>query len=343
MKSLNVITIINKLKRMKSVPLYDSESILKYFKRKLRWCTESVELLTDGYTNVTMLLTLRDGKKLKLSAYSRHKSYLSDFQTTMFIVRRRELNRLFKDNFKILYSSSRLVLSEYIEGSNLAKVLKSVNRSDSFQIIFLNSLVIDCIDKFHHNVSSDLMSSEFPNGRQDLFDFFSRSLFGDYQNYYDFQSLEIIEKLDFIKRFESKFDSSRFVPSHLDTDPVNFIYDYHQVRSSVSLIDFEYAGTGLDYYDYANYFSVITRSLNLSGGRLSLIKGEFIDKLSKIIPSFDVTEFDISVKIMEFTWGLWYLLYGFYSGSKELQDIGIDSIKNFNLEEMLTYENQINE
>lgn len=281
--------------------------------------------LSGGCTNSSVRIKFYDDIDIKLTAYNESKSPYNINGLDFFLEERQLKNSLYKNEFNIIYDTPSIVISKYSKGESLNSILKSViNSGDLDYISNLNSKVINEITNFHcnmiktHRTSNVTIAMLFLSTlKQEL----KNSIYFDV----DLRSTSYIDSIsDGINKillFESKFEDSDFKLSHLDTDPVNILYC--EESDKINLIDFEFTGVGLKYYDYVNYLNVLN-SLDYfdSENDKEEIQKRFTQYCEKVISDFNHEDFRKSYNIMRFTWGIWYLMYGVQNEFADYISIG---------------------
>jgi len=311
---------IVKLIRTWNAPIVDCKCVERELRILLKDHTDTIDRLSYGYTNVSFLITDKKGICYKLSVFVDEESYLSKAQLERFLHNRNNIYDAYGKSLGIIYHDWNKVLSHYIDGVVLTSVINEKADDISGLTSLLHSIVKP-INEFHSNLR---LINDFDY--LDLTDIFFGSLIDqDLLSKGHIPEYVLISKIDSIKRYESSFSDEWFALSHRDTDPINMVYT--QETNKISLIDFEFVGKGLIYYDYANCYNVLKNILFIDRSVLDC----FVDNLLIEFPHFNRGDFFISVEIMTFIWGIWYYLYGLKFDDKRLTDIGIDWINELSL------------
>lgn len=305
---------------------YSALQISKFYQDNRSGIRELKEL-AGGCTNSSVMIEFYDNSKIKLTVYDSYKSPYRINTQDFFLEERNIKNSLYREEFGIISDYCPCItVSEYIEGESFNEYLLNAIHNKEFNIVcHLNSDVIDSISEFHSNnrikthrttlvsIAMLFLSSLKEALRQSKY--FDVDLSSTkYMN-------DISDSINKILLFESKFEDSDFVLSHLDTDPVNMLYSDNKVK----LIDFEFTGVGLKYYDYVNYLNAVDslHLKNLSDNDKSEIRKSFENYCHQnAISNFSHEDFNMSYLIMRFVWGIWYLMYGVKNMSKEYVRIG---------------------
>ncbi|MCL2819416.1 MAG: hypothetical protein FWD38_01070 [Oscillospiraceae bacterium] len=276
---------------------------------------KEIKRLSDGYTNVSFFIIDNNDDKYKLSVFVNEESYLSENKLREFLQNRKRIYDIYGSKLGIIYHDINKVLSLFIDGTVATSALKE-NSGDTGRLISFTEAIIKNIDKFHNDME---LVHDFKY--LDLTGLFYDSL--KEQNLIEKGTIPddvILEKIKLIRKFEESFSEEWFALSHRDTDPINMIYipETGEFRH----IDFEFTGKGLKYYDYANCYNVL-KNINVVGDEV--LEG-FKENLLSFKPEFNIEDFQTSVNIMTFIWGLWYYLYGLKFNDDRLTKIGIDWI-----------------
>lgn len=315
---------------------YTASQIVNFYQTDRSGIKEYQEL-SGGCTNSSVKIEFYDNTKIKMSVYNKEISPYKINNFDSFLEERVLKNSLYKEEFRIIYNAdSCIVISEYIEGAGLDSILSaSVKNHNIDRICNLNSKVINSISKFHNyrlkthrTTLTSIAMTFFAALKEKLILYKDRILDSDLKNVAYIGN--IAEGINKILLFESKFPDSDFVLSHLDTDPVNLLFNYK--LNNIRMIDFEFAGVGLKYYDYANYLNVLDSlhtNEKLSDSEKSKILEEFLKSCRKYISDFNVHDFQKSYLIMRFTWGIWYIMYGVENNLDDYIKIGKNWINDW--------------
>lgn len=287
---------------------------------------EEIEELQGGCTNSVARIKFYDGVQIKLSVYDSCNSiYGSSYYKDKFIQERSVKNYLYKDEFKIIYNADPfIVVSEYIDGKSYKDLISdAISKNNMIEIYNLNLQVAKAISRFHNLNSIKTHRSSSVRLAMNFFSSLKEELALDENPKFDSRNSELKDTIssgiEKILLFESKFHDSDFVLSHLDTDPVN-ILSINNGNESM-LIDFEFAGVGLKYYDYVNYLNALNY-LYFNDLIPDNIKENFINDCREVILNFNLEDFWKSYYIMRFIWGIWYILYGLKNKLSDYIEIG---------------------
>ena len=255
---------------------------------------------------------------LKLSKYNSEDSLYRIFDSDDSFLRNRLIkNSLYSEDFGVLYHGDPgIVISVYEPGWSVQKAL---NASSSIEKIKeINDKSISAISKFHklpiRTHCTDLIQ---------LLCMFKSALCQkpvyqeeDLMRFIDSKILEIV-------KFESKFKDEDFVYSHLNANPAKMILGNDQ---KVRLIDFEFAGVGLKYYDYANYYNFLNewRLKEFDLDVLWEVNHQFINRCESEIENFNYEDFNKCTDYMKFVWGTWYFLNGICTEDETSLKFGLD-------------------
>ena len=317
--SSNLESIVNLISTW-DAPTVDGDRIESELKTLLEDYTDDISRLSFGYTNLSLLITDKNGDCYKFSIFVDEESYLSTKQLKKFLLNRNNIYNAYGDHLGIIYNDGSKVLSHYIEGVVLTSVINE-RIEDIDGLTSLVRSIVEPINEFHNNI-------QLKNGFQylELTDIFFGSLIDQEligKGYIPEDFLR--SKIDSIRSYEKSFSDEWFVLSHRDTDPINMVYT--KTTDKISLIDFEFVGKGLIYYDYANCYNVLKNILFADKSVLD----SFAEHILAEFPDFTRKDFFISVEIMTFIWGIWYYLYGLKFEDKRLTDIGIDWINELSI------------
>lgn len=310
----------------------DSAFEIAEYYRTEKSTIKDIEEFHGGCTNSSAMIEFWDNSKIKITVYNSEESLYNINNFDFFLDERILKNSLYKDEFKIIYNADPcIVVSEYIDGGCFNDLLiPAIQKNDLDRIVELNNRAIDSISNFHsqkiktHRTTSVSMTISFISALKKIL---NESIYFDV----DIRSSTFLDKIsngmEKILLFESKFDDSDFVLSHLDTDPVNMIAT---IDKKVELIDFEFTGVGLKYYDYANYLNVIN-SLHWKGSLKDqyTMNGAFILHCSEAVQGFNSEDFKKSYEIMRFIWGIWYIMYGLKYELSDYVKIGKEWISDW--------------
>ena len=319
-KSNNDLESIVSLISTWDAPTVDGDCIERELRALLKDYTKDIKRLSSGYTNLSFLFSDKNGDRYKLSIFVDEESYLSTEQLKRFLLNRNNIYNAYGEHLGVIFNDGNKVLSHYIEGVVLTSVIKE--KSDDVDgLIALVRSIVKPISDFHANLK---LINDFEH--LELTDIFFGSLIDqDLIGKGNIPEDFLRGKIASIRRYESSFSDEWFALSHRDTDPINMVYT--QTTDKISLIDFEFVGKGLIYYDYANCYNVLKNILFVDS---SVLDG-FVETLLAELPEYTRKDFFISVEIMTFIWGMWYYLYGLKFDDKRLTDIGIDWINELSI------------
>lgn len=285
-----------------------------------------IDELSGGCTNSSCMIRFLDGREIKLTVFNELNSLYRVKDRDQFFAERSIKNSMYKDEFRILFNADpRITVSEFLNGDSIKDLLNSIKKpigiySKSF--LDLNQGVVDSIADFHKQEIKTHCTTI-----SSIAKFFCDSLDNVVAvNDFCLKLCKRIRKgIGEISEFESKFDERSFVLSHFDTDPVNLLYSDNKVE----LIDFEFAGVGLEYYDFVNYLNVLDSFyINSAVGR-KCFKEEFVKMCQNRISNFNLLDFNKSYVIMRFVWGIWYILYGLRNDLGDYLEIGVNWISDW--------------
>lgn len=275
--------------------------------------------LLSGNVNISAAIEFNNETHtvLKLSKYNSEDSLYRTFDSDDPFLRNRLIkNSLYSEDFGILYHGDpEIVISMYEPGLSVQKALSvsSVERIEE-----INDKSISAISKFHklpvRTHCTDLIQ---------LLCMFKSALYRK-PVYQEDDLIKLINsKIPEIVKFESKFEDKDFVYSHLNANPTKMILGNDQ---KVRLIDFEFAGVGLKYYDYANYYNFINE-WHLKEFDLDVLwemNHQFINCCESKIENFDYEDFNKCADYMKFVWGTWYFLSGICNEDETFLKFGLD-------------------
>lgn len=310
-----------------------AKSIIDHYKQSYNDCINFVKELVGGCTNSSVVIEFRDNVKVKLSVYDTFNSPYRILEDDQFLKEKQIKNSLYLNEFGIIYNvDSSVIVSEYIEGESFNDLLiPAINSKNLARVVELNNKVVESITEFHksnkvktHCTTLSSIAMMFYRSLKEVV--LDKELFKE-----EYESLnKILTGIQNLLLFESSFNSDDFVLCHFDTDPVNMIFCDNKVK----LIDFEFTGVGLKYYDYANYLNALS-SLHCGEYKknnfvdYSTMVSYFYSELEEVIPNFKLNDFESSFDIIRFVWGIWYIMYGLKNNLKNYVEIGNEWISDW--------------